>query len=367
VAVRICIDCSPLLVRSAGVKTWTYHWVRHLRAQHRESIQTFLEPDTPRLDHRGGLRFHPWRLAALQTLKLLPARFSGWFAPECDVFHVSNLLRSDLYRSKTRCPALSATIHDLTAWTVPRCHLASQIEADNAFATNILRKADGLIAVSECTKRDAIGILGLDPDKIRVIYPGVADEYFLARGHPATIPYFLFVGTIEPRKNVDTLLSAWTSLPAPFRRENELVIAGMPGWRSHETLKRMSMLTREHSGIRYLGYFPESLLPELIAGAQALVYPSLYEGFGIPVAQAMAAGCPVIASDVSSLPEITAGCAVLIDPLSPGELAGAIRKMGESHSLREALRAAGRERARIFNWRDSAERSFVYLSGLPRR
>src|SRR6185312_2644074 len=106
-------------------------------------------------------------------------------------------------------------------------------------------------------------------------------------------PYFLSVGTIEPRKNLETLLNSWDLLPASFRHHYDLAIAGMPGWSSESTVARIHAAS--HAGhIRYLGYVPEAVMPDLTAQATALVYPSLYEGFGLPVAQAMAAGCPVI-------------------------------------------------------------------------
>jgi glycosyltransferase involved in cell wall biosynthesis len=356
---RICIDCSPLLVRSAGVKTYLYHWLHSLRALHPECIDTFLEPRTGELDHNGGPFLHPAKLATLQAVNLMPAVFLDLLLPKCDFLHVSNLLRT-----VPRAPALSATVHDLTAWIMPEFHRRVQVEADTAFAERVLRRAHGVIAVSENTRCDAIRILGLEPEKIRVIYPGVADSYFHATAAETAIPYFLYAGTIEPRKNVDTLLTAWMSLPASFRRENELVLVGMPGWKSEATLRRLAHLTAESSGVRYLGYVPESRIPGLTAGAQALIYPSYYEGFGMPVVQAMAAGCPVITSNAGSLPEVTGGAAVLIDPRSQNELACAIRNLRESPSLREKLRSAGVERARLFTWRTAAERTFQYFADL---
>ena len=179
-----------------------------------------------------------------------------------------------------------------------------------------------------------------------------------------TLPYFLFVGTIEPRKNIDTLLTAWMQLPSSFRCENSLAIVGMPGWKSAATLRRLAQLTRDRSGIRHLGYVPEAFLPGLTAGAQALIYPSFYEGFGLPVAQAMAAGCPVIASNIASLPEITRGAALLIDARSSGEIVSAIQRLHESPEVGENLRSAGRERARLFTWERAAKQSFEYFSDL---
>ena len=290
----ICIDCSPLLVRSAGVKTWLYHWLRALRAQHPDSIKTLFEPRTSRLNHHGGLRLHASRLAMLQTVNLLPPAALDFLVRDSRILHASNLVRKVPTRAR-----LSVTLHDLTAWVVPEFHRPEQVAGDLAFAQRMVNRAAGIIAVSENTRGDAMRILGIKPERIRVIYPGVAAEYFSAgmecavsasKALDLTRPYFLFVGTMEPRKNVDTLLTAWMRLSLSFRRENTLVILGMPGWKSAGTMRRVTQLTREDSGIRHLGYVAEAHLPGLTAGAQALIYPSFYEGFGIPVAQAMAAG-----------------------------------------------------------------------------
>jgi alpha-1,3-rhamnosyl/mannosyltransferase len=373
VVARICVDCSPLLVRSAGVKTYIYQWVTALRALYPEAVQTFLEPRGQSLDHRGGLGFHPTRLALLQTMRRMPGGLSRLFLPPCDLFHTSTLTGSHMAGGIARRPRLSATVHDMTAWTVPWCHRTDQVKADHDFADRVIRNADGLIAVSESTRNDAVRILRLSPDRIHVVYPGVAERYFNAAPPEAraaaaelglATPYFVVIGTIEPRKNIDTILSAWMSLPGPFRRENRLVFAGMPGWKSRSTLRRLRQLANEDSGVRYLGYVPEALVPGLIAGALALVCPSYYEGFGFPLAQAMAAGCPVIASNVASLPEVAGGCAVLVDPRSAAELARALVELETSPEFRERLSAGGRQRACLFTWERSARESFRYLSSL---
>lgn len=365
---RICIDCSPLLVRSAGVKTYLHHWLAALRAMHPERIQTFLEPPGKTLDHGGGPGVHPARLAALQLVNRLPSACTALFMQKPEILHISNLLRNCL-----QAPIVSATIHDLTAWITPQFHRTAQVTADKAFASRVGRHARGLIAVSENTRQDAIRLLGTAEQSIRVIYPGVPDSYFSPNPAEAsrasqtlglTTPYFLFTSTIEPRKNVDTLLDAWASLPPAFHRDNQLVLAGMPGWNSGGTMRRLAQLARERSGVRYLGYVPEGLLPGLTAGAQALLYPSYYEGFGLPVAQAMAAGCPVVTSHVSCLPEVAGGAALLIDPASESDLAFAIRNVRESASLRERLVDAGRKRAQAFTWRKAAELSFQYFNDL---
>ncbi|HXE64427.1 MAG TPA: glycosyltransferase family 1 protein [Bryobacteraceae bacterium] len=364
---RVCIDCSPLLVRSAGVKTWLYHWINALRASD-PAVRSFLEPPPGELLHSAGVNANGARLAALHFFNHMPAGVLDRCISRCDIFHAANLLRV-----MPRGPLLSATLHDLTAWLMPQFHRRTQVEADRAFATRVLHPAAGIIAVSESTRSDAVRILRINPEKIHVIYPGVPDSYF--RVNPEDVSrvahilglskgYFLYIGTVEPRKNIDTLLTAWMSLPLPFRREHELLLAGMPGWECTPTMNRLKELTLENAGVRYLGYLPESQVPPLTAGALALVYPSLYEGFGFPVVQAMAAGCPVIASNVSSLPEITGTAALLVDPRSIGELARAITQMAESTVMRKRLRAEGMERARKFTWQAATARSITFFRNL---
>jgi alpha-1,3-rhamnosyl/mannosyltransferase len=172
-------------------------------------------------------------------------------------------------------------------------------------------------------------------------------------------PFALFVGTIEPRKNIDMLLDGYEALPASVREEFELVVAGPMGWASAETAARV----RSVRGVRYLGYIPEPDIAPLTAAATVFAYPSLYEGFGFPVAQAMAAGTPVITSNVSSLPEITGDAALLIDPRSVGELRDGLNRLLLSATLRAELAARGRERARAFGWEACAARSLGLVGG----
>ena len=364
----ICIDSSPLLVRSAGVKTYLYHWLNALRQLNPSAIHTFLEPKTRHLIHEGGIRFHPLQIATLLALNRLPRLFSTMLAPPSEIFHASNLLRNIPETAK-----LTATIHDMTAWSLPECHTTANIAADKAYAERVLKRADGLIAVSENTRRDAIQVLGLSPGKIRVIHLGIPPAYRSVPPHAiARVTrqlalhkrYFLSVGTIEPRKNLDALLTAWQTLPPSFRENYDLIVAGPPGWSSDATTRRLLQANTDNRGIRYIGYVPEPDLPALTAGATAFVYPSLYEGFGIPVAQAMAAGSPVITSNLSSLPEITGGAAVLIDPRSVTELTAAIQQVGDSPGLRARLKTQGIEQAKQFTWERAAAESLHYFSEL---
>jgi len=246
----------------------------------------------------------------------------------------------------------------MTCWLTPETHTARNVAGAKTFAKRVLTRANGLIAISESTRADSIRVLGLSPERIEVIYPGVAESFFDA---PATVrpkPYILFVGTIEPRKNVAVLLDAYEQLAPSIKEEFDLVVAGPPGWGDPATLRR---LQSGPAGVHYLGYVPEQDLPGLTAGATAFVYPSLYEGFGLPVAQSMAAGVPVITSNLSSLPEVGGDAALLVDPKSAAELSSALSRMLLSPDLRADLRANGLRRAKQYRWEVSARKSWEFF------
>jgi alpha-1,3-rhamnosyl/mannosyltransferase len=350
---RITVDATSTLVRSAGVKNYIWHWVRHLREQGADiSAFPFVE-DFGRLDHEGSALSRPAtmvRFGLIKAMNEIGFPPLDWLIGDTDVFHATNLLRRSPHHA-----CLTATIHDLTCWLMPEVHTPGNVKADREFADRILRRADGLIAVSENTRQDAIRLLGIAPGRIRTIYSGVADEFFDAAPQNRTRPYALYVGTIEPRKNLDTLLDAWALLTPSLRAEYELVIAGPCGWNSEKTLARIE---REAA---YVGYVPEADLPGLTAGATAFVYPSLYEGFGFPVAQAMAACVPVLTSNNSCLPEITGDTAILVNPMSASGIAAALTKMLESASLREDLAARGRRRADLFRWEKCVTESLQFF------
>jgi glycosyltransferase involved in cell wall biosynthesis len=363
---RITVDAVPLLYRSAGVKNYLYHWIRHLRQEAGGgNIRLFPFLGEPAaLDHErpaAGRFGAAARLGLMFALNRVPFDLARWAGPRADVFHSSKLLYPP------RNTRLTATIHDLTCWTMPQMHSPANVAAENAFAERVWKRADALIAVSEATRQDALRILDLPPARIRVIYHGIADEFFQAGAvdaertglrHGLARPYALFVGTIEPRKNVDLLLDAWAGLPPTVRGGFDLVLAGPPGWGQRRTLAR---LREAPAGVRYLGYVPEGDMPGLFAGATALVYPSLYEGFGFPVAQAMAAGTPVITSSVSALPEIAGGAAALIDPRSEADLRQALAEVLTSPAKRAAMSEQGRCNAQRFSWARCARESMEFF------
>ena len=363
---RISIDATPLLLRSAGVKNYFYHWISHLRAlAGSDSIATFpFSSAIGGLDHERSVASLPSTVAGLAALQFLNRSRLPW-RTRADVFHASHLLRNP-----PRGALLSTTIHDMTCWLTPELHTPANVKAVKWFGERVMRRADGMIAVSESTRQDAIRILRLAPEKIAVIHHGVPDSFFgvsaeavsAARGkYGLARPYALFVGTIEPRKNLGALLDAWAGLSGSTLEEFELVVAGPAGWRDQATLDR---LQSDSASVRYLGYVAEADLPGLTAGATVFVYPSLYEGFGFPVAQAMAAGVPVLTSNVSSLPEIAGGAALLVDPRSIEEIRSGLDGLLSSPTQREHLGRMGRIQAERFRWEACARKSLDFFRGL---
>jgi alpha-1,3-rhamnosyl/mannosyltransferase len=370
---RLLVDATPLLLRSAGIKNHLWHWLGHLRRlAGPDAVRAFpCLRDRGRLVHDRsvlpGWRTLP-RIALLHSVNHLNLPSPTWLARDADLVHLTNQLRR-----VPRGKLLTATLHDVTTGTLPELHTAANVRADRAHADAVLRRADGLIAVSESTRQDAIRLLGLAPERIATIHPGVAAEFFaVAAGSVARVrrryrldrPFVLFVGALEPRKNLDTLLDAWSLLSGELRSQHELVLAGPMGWAAEATRRR---LLAPDSGCRLLGYVPEPDLPALTAAATAFIYPSLWEGFGFPVAQAMAAGVPVVTSEVSSLPEITAGAALLVDPRSPNQIAGAIARLLGSEALRRDLSARGRSVAARYTWERCAQQSLAFLRSVVGR
>jgi glycosyltransferase involved in cell wall biosynthesis len=300
------------------------------------------------------------RIAVLQFInKIFPPAING-VVRNVDVFHASNQVHA-----VPRGVKLTGTIYDMTCMLMPEFHTAANVRAESRHFDRVFKRADGLIAISQSAKDDAVRLLNLDPNRIEVIYPGIPDAYFTAQPAVAKYkldkPFVLFVGTIEPRKNVDTLLDAWIELPASTRDAHDLVFVGPVGWARNATVNRLGSGIE---GVRMLGYVPEADLPSITAAASVFAYPSFYEGFGFPIAQAMAAGIPVITSNVSSMPEVAGEGGVLVDPRSASELAAAMDRLLTSKTARENFGGKGRELARRFTWKNSAERSAEFFSRL---
>lgn len=366
-AISVVLDASPLLLRSAGVKNYVYYWARSLAEQARPNrLRLF-----PFMNGLGNIAHESSVMAAKDTFPRLgllyaanvcPFPVLNWLTPQSDIFHASHQVWHPPRKSR-----LTSTIYDMTCWLMPETHAATNVKAAGRIADGIFKKAAGLVAISECTRADAIRLLRLRPEDIEVIYPGIAPAFFdvdkeqaraVARRYRLEKPYVLYVGSIEPRKNVGVLLDAWQEVARDLRDEFELVIAGPYGWGERSLHDRLQAGT---PGVRYLGYVPEADLAPLTAAATVFAYVSLYEGFGLPVGQALAAGVPVVTSNISALPEVAGDAALLVDPRSRQEIRSALERLLLSPSLRLQLADRGRARAREFTWEACARKSWEFF------
>lgn len=251
------------------------------------------------------------------------------------------------------------TLHDLVPLRLPYT-TADKKRAYYRLCHRIAREADHILTVSEASRIDLINILGVPEDKVSNLYQASdiasalagIDEAFITRYVEGLLgtglrEYFLYFGAIEPKKNVARLLEAYLASSATSR----LVIVGGPGWGGEQDVKLLKSLVSLDAGKRiiWLGYLPRDMLAMLIAGARATVFPSLYEGFGLPVLESMALGTPVITSTTSSLPEVAGDAALLVDPYDVHSIARAILQMDQSEALRTELAQRGRMQAEAFS------------------
>jgi glycosyltransferase involved in cell wall biosynthesis len=227
-----------------------------------------------------------------------------------------------------------------------------------------------VIAISECTRRDLIELLGTDPTRIHVIYPGrshvmrpipPADAIRITERYGVSGPYILYAGSLGPHKNVPALFRAYEQARACGGVSARLVVVGDDRWAA-ETLSAIGRL-QVGSDVVLLGFVPADDLPYFYAGAMCFAFPSMYEGFGLPVLEAMACGTPVIVSNSGALPEVVGGAGVVIDPADVGAFAGAIRRLVSDADLRATLSARALERAGHFSWEQSAKALLAVLSG----
>jgi glycosyltransferase involved in cell wall biosynthesis len=251
------------------------------------------------------------------------------------------------------------TVHDLSVFKFPETHPAVRLRKFEREFGDTISRAAHLITDSEAIRQEVAEFLAWPADKITTVPLGVSSEFF-PRSRGVLEPYLskygltgegyvLCVSTLEPRKNVENLLQAYQSLTQPLRSRFPLILAGSAGWLSDALHEKIERYTRQ-GWLRYLGFVPEADLPALYAGAHLFALPSSYEGFGLPVLEAMASGTPVVTSNRSSLPEITQGAALLGDPDDVGGLKELIIKGLCDDSWRSAARSMGLTVAQGYSW-----------------
>ncbi len=367
----IGIDASrATTVRRTGTENYSLHLIRELLTlgrEHRFRLYFNQEPP-PGLFPRGA----EWRTIAFPRLWThLRLSWEMLTNPPDLLFVPSHVLPMIHPRRNV------VTVHDLGYYHYPEAHTPFQ-NAYLRWSTRYnARTATRVLADSDATRQDLVRCYRIPAEKIVVVYPGrdealapVSDATSLAAirtRYSLTDCYVLYVGTLQPRKNLVRLVQAFAALlqsESPglqsLTSNLQLVLAGQKGWLYDDVFAEASRMGLDDRVVA-TGYVPSADLPALLSGALAFVFPSLYEGFGLPVLEAMACGTPVVCSNASSLPEVAGDAALLVDPKDTDALAGALRRIVTDEGLRRMLVERGLERVQQFSWRRCAQETLEVL------
>ncbi|MFA5128889.1 MAG: glycosyltransferase family 1 protein [Patescibacteria group bacterium] len=390
---RIGIDCRTILNpgygEAAGVGHYTFFLIKNLLKIDKKNeyvlfFDNLLSKDAAEEMIVGApnvkIKFFPFH----QYKHYLPFAFSHLLTANAiekeklDVFHSPAYTLPLAYKGKS-----VVTVHDLAIYKnpewFPKKFLIGQNFSTKTLVPKSLKKAEKIIAVSKNTKKDITEIFKINPGKVEVIYEGVEFRNLPSKKETACgveseicfedlkvkyglkDDYALFLGTIEPRKNIVALVQAFCGLiykNKNLEKKYQLILAGVRGWKYKNVFKEIEACQKklgESGEIKYIGYVPGREKFSLMKGAACFIFPSFYEGFGLPVLEALSLGVPTITSNKSSLPEIAGQAAILINPEKVLEISSALEKILVDRNLREELSKKGIIQAEKFNWKKCAE------------
>ena len=376
---RIGIDGKVLSPRAGGIGRSAINLTRNLLREaalqgHDVQFSIFSGPQTSRevlasFDGPFEEHYFPLKSSVLRSLTLLPAMLES---RRIDLFHGLDHVGVPLLGWRGRC---ITTLHDVIPLLLPETFTLKHRLVVRATMSRVVRRADRVMVPTEAVKRDVIDQLGIPGERVRVIHWGCEERFSPDRSaagaervrakYALPAAYVLALGTLEPRKNLTTLLAAFARLRQrpDVPSELRLVIAGPRGWRDAPIFEAVDALGLSDA-VSLPGYIDDDDLPDLYRGAELLAFPSLYEGFGLPIVEAMRCGVPVITSDRSAMPEVAGGAALLVDPHDANALATALARVLVDDELRLSLRAKGLARAREFSWPAAARQTLELYRSL---
>jgi glycosyltransferase involved in cell wall biosynthesis len=363
---RILYDGTPLLMRSAGVKNYHHSLLKHLIpniAPHRLRLFPYLRTLAR---NRNDSSNYPRLATSLRLGAVLGSNYLGFSLADfdssgADLFHATQHVWK---LPQGKC--LTSMVHDTTPLSFPECHTQSNIRYFQAFVGDTLHRLHRVLVPSHAVKTSLVEELRVPDTKISVVYHGVEEAFFesSASAHALVrqkykLPdkYVLFVGTLEPRKNAVRLIEAYSLMPEELRWEYPLVLVGSLGWKSNEIKRALAKAPK----VNVLGHVIRALLPQIYHGASLFAFPTLYEGFGLPLLEAMAARLPIITSNTGAAPEIAGDSALQVDPLSVAEISNAMERILGNVQLSSALGGAGRQKARAFTWQRTAAQTKAFF------
>lgn len=362
----VAVDYTPAESQGAGIGRLVREQVRALQRKklsYQVSLfSSYRGQDRSSLVNRRALISQRWLYRLwFRAGVSLPV---DWLAGPCDVFHATDFVLPPTLTSTKSI----VTVHDLSFEFASESASPRLRDFLVRVVPDSLNRSDVVIADSEATKMDIIRLYGLDSERVFVVLSGIDVEYWSSSVLHMTMrnsidipndPFILAVGTVQPRKNYARVVEALARIN---RQGHNLhfVIAGGEGWLNeelHETIDRTNMSSKVH----FLGYVDDSHLPYLYQSARAVVFVSLYEGFGFPILEAMASQTPVITSNLSSMPEVAGDATILVDPKSVDEIEAALIRVITDEDLSETLIQRGIQRARQFTWdRAASQLDAVY-------
>lgn len=364
---RIGIDISQV-VYGTGVSRYTKNLVENLVSLYpgnqyalfssslRNNVKDFLKIKTNKTVVLKQYKFPPTFLQVLwNRLHVLDIeRFIG----KVDVYHTSDWLEPPANTRKI------TTVHDVSFLRFPKAFPKKIISNHKRKLSWVKKESDLILADSNATKNDLVNLLNFNADKIEVVYLGVEKRFFtnnsqkvakVKEKYGIANNYILSVGTLEPRKNLKRVLDSFRQLKKQQKNKNlQLVLVGKMGW--GENIKNSFHELPENSVI-LTGFVDDENLPSIYAGAKCFVYPSLYEGFGLPVLEAMASSCPVVTSNTSSLAEITNKAAVTINPENTDQITQGINSVLENNNMSQKLIVSGKKQANLFTWKKTCQKT----------
>ncbi|MCP3177589.1 glycosyltransferase family 4 protein [Desulfuromonas sp. KJ2020] len=373
---RVVINTIPLLSPLTGIGKYTWQISRALAAVAPEHAYSYYygyysrklfcanQADESKGVNRlkDALKNIPGFGRSLRRLKgaaavLSPQRFELYFEP--------NYIPIGIRARKT-----VVTVPDFSPFLHPQWHRRELVEYFQRHFARRIAQAETIITISDFIRQQAIDEFGFEAARVKTVHLGYDREVFyptnvddlLGLRERLHLPsrFVLFVGSIEPRKNLLRLLQAYQLLSDRLRREVKLVLAGFRGWENREV---MAILKKLEGDVHYLGYVTEQDLAALYNLADLFVYPSLYEGFGLPPLEAMACGCPVLVSRIASLPEVCGEAAAYLDPENVEEMTAELTRLLEDGTARGQLATKGLERAQLFSWERSAREHLAVFAG----